>query len=1040
MLKSWHVKREKVMEVVFEGLRVDDGPQVVGLVGNSGSGKTTAASEIVRCHEILERFSDGVLWLSVNDGAKARLPTVMLQLATMLHDIGGGLGRPPASDHGATYIRGRVNKGRNGRGLRCLVVADNVWEEEVVAELRETGMWVLLTTRTESLVTGVDGETIGIDQLSEEEAEEVLRRASELPSGERLPDAARELIVLCGRVAMELAFVGRWSTVRERKDGPPWLDAIAQIRAKFKEIDSNEMTDGEADAPAKRRMGVLRAGFNNLAVEDSRVQFLYLSLAVMPASHAFSAKDAAVLLYDRQCSVDDEEAAKVVVHTLERWGILRAESGEMYRMHDAHSSFARESLKHREDVRRSTVERWTQHLSSLKVFTAMDTFTMVGLWSGVECVGRAGWCVARTHEETLAKMDEGGLISRDALLSVAHFCQAWGDSEGEYVFRELLLKVLQEALGRSHPYSINTMSRLAECAEQLGMVEEEVQWRKKLREQLELGKHHDPKTGSRSYESSNANELVALAVTMMSSGIEHCCEAERYLQRALGIQVGALGPTHLDVADTLEHLGDCVRIAGWVDEAEKYLRRALEIRESQPGVKNDATTAIVMHELGLCVQKSGRLAEAENLFRRSLEIAEAKVGPDDRTISSAVSLHQLGVCVREARRLDEAETIFRRALDIEEAKLGHDNLQTACTMYELGVCLEQPGRLEEAETFLRGALEIEEAKLGPNDLQTSYTLFSLGACVREEGRKKEAETLLRRALEIEETQQGPESIAAAYTLHELGTCLREMRRNTEAETLLRRALSIMEAELDDNNVGMAYTLYQLSVCVREARRNEEAETLLARALELEEGHLGADAMEVAYTLDELGVWSWQTGRVDEAETLFRRALRVRKAKVGRDGAQAQTPQESPRMYISRNQEGEALFRQALAIQEDEVGPGAAVRQEVRMARRATQYTALVQAIWEEQHAAARRRSAEHDAARSPTSGDVTTQVYYGRFSVFGEDFLNFPETERQHANPLVPFTAWPLATSSGGWNSVFSETHLAEGVAMLALLSVKQRA
>ena len=66
------------MDTVFRALTVGTEPKVVGLVGPSGSGKTTAASAIVRGTEAREAFSDGILWLTVNKGARGRLPSLML--------------------------------------------------------------------------------------------------------------------------------------------------------------------------------------------------------------------------------------------------------------------------------------------------------------------------------------------------------------------------------------------------------------------------------------------------------------------------------------------------------------------------------------------------------------------------------------------------------------------------------------------------------------------------------------------------------------------------------------------------------------------------------------------------------------------------------------------------------------------------------------------------------------------------------------------------------------------------------------------------
>lgn len=80
--KSWQVSRHQVDKVVLEALvGNNDTPRLVGLVGDSGAGKTTAASAIVRSTRLREASCDGVLWLSVNAGAKERLPSLMLQLA-----------------------------------------------------------------------------------------------------------------------------------------------------------------------------------------------------------------------------------------------------------------------------------------------------------------------------------------------------------------------------------------------------------------------------------------------------------------------------------------------------------------------------------------------------------------------------------------------------------------------------------------------------------------------------------------------------------------------------------------------------------------------------------------------------------------------------------------------------------------------------------------------------------------------------------------------------------------------------------------------
>ena len=166
--ESWHVERREVMDTVFKALTGGTRSRLVGLVGHSGSGKTTVASEIVRSTDVREAFSDGIVWLMVNDDAEGRLSSLMLQLASMMYEgIGGSVGSAPIeSGNGAAYVKQRMTRGHGGRRMKFPVVADNVWETEVVSKLLETGMWVLLSARDGVLVTDAEGEAVGVGELS----------------------------------------------------------------------------------------------------------------------------------------------------------------------------------------------------------------------------------------------------------------------------------------------------------------------------------------------------------------------------------------------------------------------------------------------------------------------------------------------------------------------------------------------------------------------------------------------------------------------------------------------------------------------------------------------------------------------------------------------------------------------------------------------------------------------------------------------------------------------------------------------------------
>eukprot|EP00903_Cladosiphon_okamuranus_P018859 g17347.t1 len=814
--KSWHVERSHVIESVNEVLRGDSGPCLVGLVGGSGSGKTTAASEIVRRIEVRETFSDGIVWLSVNQGANTRLPGLMLELARIVYEeVDGSVGhRPEASDDVTAYIKQRMSA---AGGAKCLMVADNVWETEVVAQLLEIGMWILLSTRDEKLVTDADGEAVGVDELSEADAESVLRRAAELPTEMRLPDDAKDLIELCGRVAMDLAFVGRWSTVRGRQDRKAWSGATQKVRREISEVGCDPGNETPEETRTKRRKAILRAGFEDIAVgsDDERVQRLYISLAMMPNGHPFTVKEAAVLLYDGIPSAEDQVSAGGVVGVLERWSIVRS-TGNAYRMHDAHSNFARENLLDRRNVRRSAVKMWVKYISSLDALRSFDRYALKGLWLAVEGVGGDGWDKTRPYEASLAEMDESDPLLRESIEAVGWFQELQENLEGAYTTFRRLLEIEKRELGADHPFVLNSYQTLGSWADRLGNVDESAEWRKKELEglPLALGKV------KRQLDGDGAEEFDGMVLRSVASTIVQLTPDDR-------------------------------------DEAEKLLRRSLTIEEPKLG-REDVQVAYTLQHLGVCVREAGRLEEADHMLRRCLSIKEAKLGPGD--IEVAYTLQHLGVCVREAGRQEEAEELLRRCLSIKEAKLGREDVQVAYTLQHLGVCVRQARRLEEAEELLRRCLSICEAKLGPGDTLMAHTLYWLGVCLRAAGRLEEAEGLLRRCLNIEEAQPILKDVDIARTLHQLSLCVREAGRPREAKDMLRRVLAIVDTKLGKPTADTPDR--QARKYSRQQEWLEKAKKCLKECLAIDEAELGCNRRDTDKGLQELGAFLREVGKLN----------------------------------------------------------------------------------------------------------------------------------------------------------------------------------
>ena len=396
----------------------------MALVGRSGSGKTTAAASFVdlwrgihrpqqgeteiqarvRSNRVQASFPDGVLWLRVGEGAGSanRLQSLMRTLAKKLcEEVLENSVDDPSTVNGdiTSFIKYLVTKGQGGRGaLCCLVVADDVWEAAVVDELRETGLWVLVTTRHDSV--GFD-EKVMVDKLPIKEAENLLRGAAGLQQDERLPDEAMTILERCHYVAMDVAFVGRWSTVRTGRDGvakgkQAWAEALGEIDAQVPAVRNEIGTTAGMDDREVNRLAVLHAGYMYLGQEDDNAEKLYAALMVLPDGYGFNEHDAAVLLYNHKVHAEHQmKTVEDAVSILEQWDVLRKEASGLYHMHDVHLHFVRANREEWAGIRLKAIRRWTSHISSLKVVCEMDVYTVARLWRALKHVGGEGWQASR---------------------------------------------------------------------------------------------------------------------------------------------------------------------------------------------------------------------------------------------------------------------------------------------------------------------------------------------------------------------------------------------------------------------------------------------------------------------------------------------------------------------------------------------------------------------------------------------------------------------------------------------------------------------
>jgi tetratricopeptide (TPR) repeat protein/tRNA A-37 threonylcarbamoyl transferase component Bud32 len=342
------------------------------------------------------------------------------------------------------------------------------------------------------------------------------------------------------------------------------------------------------------------------------------------------------------------------------------------------------------------------------------------------------------------------------------------------------------------------------------------------------------------------------------------------LSRRLIIRLELSGtPTE---ADVLASLAGVHEARGEFDQALEAERRALSIREAAFG-PDHLDIAASLDTIGNVLHALGKNDEALIEHRRALAIRETALGPDHFEVSH--SLNAIGGIHMRQARLDEALAAFERAHAIVERGLGPDHVELAPSFNNIGVIHWQRGEHAKALVAFERARTILEDAHGPNHPRVAAILDNIGNVRTSEGSYEEALAAHRRALEIREATLVPDHVDLAASLNNLGTVLIEIDRDDEALVVFERAQAIWSTALGSQHpyVGTAMT----NIADILVRRGEYARALdlHARALEIFEASLGPDHTYVAYPLVGIGRSRRALGELALARAAFERALDIR---------------------------------------------------------------------------------------------------------------------------------------------------------------------
>ncbi len=402
-------------------------------------------------------------------------------------------------------------------------------------------------------------------------------------------------------------------------------------------------------------------------------------------------------------------------------------------------------------------------------------------------------------------------------------------------------------------------------------------------------------------------DIVGVRRSRPVEGLQWALAAEVFVQR-LAQERGLLG------ASLRHHQGMVIRTQGDYDAALADNERALAIREEVLGPSHPEVAAS-LNAVANVQRDRGQFDQASAALRRALEIRQEALGPDHPAVATA--LNDLAVLEQSRGKYAEAQSYFERALRLMEATYGADSLDVAKTLNNLGRVQHMSGNYGAAQDHLERALAIRERRLDPNHLDIATSLQYLGLLHLVRGDRLRARDLLERVLGIRQRHMDASNPEILNILDSLGTVYYRIGAHGKALAMHEQALAMQRVKLGARHVSVAYSLRNLALVRRVRGEHEEAVALATLALAIGEEVLGAGHPDISTFLSTLGM-TLRGRDPAAAEAHLTRALAISLETRGPEHpATAQTLQRLGEVLVDRgaHEQARAHLERALAIRE-----------------------------------------------------------------------------------------------------------------------------
>ena len=322
-------------------------------------------------------------------------------------------------------------------------------------------------------------------------------------------------------------------------------------------------------------------------------------------------------------------------------------------------------------------------------------------------------------------------------------------------------------------------------------------------------------------------------------------------------------------AQMLQSTADTLRELGLLQIALDPQERALAIRRKLLG-DNHRSTLYSIGSMGSQLYNQGRFEEADPYIRDALEGNRRTLGDNHRDTLDLVDT--IGMLLVSQNILDEGELYIRQALEANRRILGDEHPATLISMNNIGYTLRQQGRLVEAEMFYRLALKGSQRAFGENHPETLININNMSRLLWDQGKKEEAEAYQREALEGYRQAFGDDHPTTLKMMGNLGSVLYQQGKIDQAEAYFKEVLQLTIRVLGKDHPDSLNAMSNLGTVLSQQGRHNDSEPYRRMALEGTRRILGDKHPNTLTSISNMGVLLMYQGKLEEAEPYLREAV------------------------------------------------------------------------------------------------------------------------------------------------------------------------